>query len=148
MGVAAAGFPNYLIYFGPFGPYAHGSALPVAEAYTTYFLQMIEKMQVENVRTFTPSVQATRDFGEHHDLFMKRTVWHGPCSAWYTVPPYATTKPDGRYRLVLSLLLHQSILNFSVVQARRHYYTPAPGFICSRTWLGPGLRIGSTRGSL
>jgi hypothetical protein len=74
----------------------------VAEAYTTYFLQMIEKMQVENIRSFSPSVQATRDFVEHHDLFMKRTVWHGLCSAWYTVPPYATTKPDGMPRNAFS----------------------------------------------
>jgi hypothetical protein len=81
---AAPGFPNYFVYFGPFGPYAHGSALPVAECYTHHFLAMIEKMQVENIKSFSPSAQATKDFCEHHDLFMRRTIWHAPCSAWYT----------------------------------------------------------------
>jgi len=74
--------------------------LTIAESLSYYFQDLIEKMQVENVATFTPSARATRDFQEHHDLFMKRTVWHAPCSAWYTVPPYKPTTEKGKSPLL------------------------------------------------
>ncbi|KAL5352334.1 hypothetical protein ACLOAV_002281 [Pseudogymnoascus australis] len=55
-------FPNYLIFNGPFGPYGHGSFLPITEVILKYFIQMIEKMAYEHVTAFEPKVEAVVTF--------------------------------------------------------------------------------------
>lgn len=46
-------FPNYLIFNGPFGPYGHGSFLPITETLSRHFLMMFHKMS-EGVTSFDP----------------------------------------------------------------------------------------------
>jgi hypothetical protein len=39
-------------------------------------------MQTQGYKSAEPREQATNDFIEHSDTFMKRTVWSGKCRSW------------------------------------------------------------------
>lgn len=40
-------------------------------------------MQVENIKSLTPRLGPSLAFKEHHDLYVRRTAWSGPCSSWF-----------------------------------------------------------------
>ncbi|KAL6242210.1 hypothetical protein RBB50_010758 [Rhinocladiella similis] len=81
-GVAAPEMPNYLTFYGPYGPTGQGSVLPMIEFMTRYHIQWIEKMQLERLKSFTPKRSVVDEYGEHADLWHKRTVWSEPCRSW------------------------------------------------------------------
>ncbi|KAE8146657.1 hypothetical protein BDV25DRAFT_162063 [Aspergillus avenaceus] len=83
LSITVPNFPNYLIFNGPFGPYGHGSFLPITETLSRHFLQILEKMSYEGVASFEPKVEAMEDFLEHQRMFMPRTAWSGPCRSWF-----------------------------------------------------------------
>ncbi|GLA44014.1 hypothetical protein AnigIFM63309_002275 [Aspergillus niger] len=83
LSIAVPNFPNYLIFNGPFGPYGHGSFLPITETLSRHFLQILEKMSSEGVTSFEPKEEAVADFFEHHRKFMPRTAWTSPCRSWF-----------------------------------------------------------------
>ncbi|KAM0751744.1 FAD/NAD-P-binding domain-containing protein [Meredithblackwellia eburnea MCA 4105] len=87
MSTSVAGYPNYLMYFGPFGPTGHGSGAPVIEAYTRYAMKFLKKLQTEGIKTFTVKDKAAADFNEHAALYLKRTAWAGNCSSWFKPGP-------------------------------------------------------------
>ena len=45
--------------------------------------KVIEKIQVENIKSLEPKIHAALAFKEHHDLYVKRTAWSQPCSSWF-----------------------------------------------------------------
>jgi hypothetical protein len=63
------------VLIGPNSPASHGSILPILEWYTRYIFQMIEKMQVENIKSFEPKKKAVNDLYNHTHELMKRLVW-------------------------------------------------------------------------
>lgn len=75
--------PNYLGFLGAYGPIAHGSNIPIIEAYTEYAVQLIAKMQVENIMSLRPKALPTQHFLNHAKEYLKRTAWTGPCSSWF-----------------------------------------------------------------
>jgi hypothetical protein len=75
--------PNYFMYSGPYGPVAQGSVLPLLTLGTKHFMQVIKKMRKEHIRRLSPKEGPTRDFGEHADVYLKRTAWDDPCSSWF-----------------------------------------------------------------
>ena len=81
MGVS--GFPNYLTFCGPYGPVAHGSLLPLIESWTRYIIQIITKVQEEHIKSLAPKAEAARQFRQHADTLLERTVWTGPCCSWF-----------------------------------------------------------------
>ncbi|KAJ5175688.1 uncharacterized protein N7482_001565 [Penicillium canariense] len=83
LSITIPNFPNYLIFNGPFGPYGHGSFLPITETLSRHFLQILEKMSSEGVTSFDPKAEAVADFFEHHRNFMPRTAWTSPCRSWF-----------------------------------------------------------------
>lgn len=101
LSVTVPHFPNYLsefppnfayqvqrvtgneVFNGPFGPYAHGSFLPITETTSKHFIQMIEKMAYEHVTSFEPKLEAVEDFEEHRRTFIPRTAWSSPCRSWF-----------------------------------------------------------------
>ncbi|CAG8020939.1 unnamed protein product [Penicillium salamii] len=83
LSITVPNFPNYMIFNGPFGPYGHGSFLPITETISKHFLQMLEKMSSEGVTSFEPKPEAVADFFEHHRNFMPRTAWTSPCRSWF-----------------------------------------------------------------
>ncbi|KAL3444849.1 hypothetical protein BJX65DRAFT_319736 [Aspergillus insuetus] len=76
-------FPNYLIFNGPYGPYGHGSFLPITETLSRHFMQMLTKMSEEGVTTFDVKEAAVADFAQHRRLFLPRTAWSSPCRSWF-----------------------------------------------------------------
>ncbi|KAF1845296.1 FAD/NAD(P)-binding domain-containing protein [Cucurbitaria berberidis CBS 394.84] len=83
LSVTVPHFPNYLIFNGPFGPYGHGSFLPITELMAKHFMKMLDKMSAEEVSSFEPKVDAVKDFIEHRRQFLPRTAWSSPCRSWF-----------------------------------------------------------------
>jgi hypothetical protein len=76
-------FPNHFTFCGPYGPLGHGSFMPLIESWTTYMLDVITKVQTENIKSLTPLASASQDFRQHADLFLKRTAWTSSCRSWF-----------------------------------------------------------------
>ncbi|KAI0160643.1 FAD/NAD(P)-binding domain-containing protein [Xylariaceae sp. FL1272] len=83
LGVAAAGFPNYLISLGPNCPIGNGPVLSAIEAQADWMCMLIDRYQTTNIKQFAVKEEAVRDFIEYKDWFMQGTVWADPCRSWY-----------------------------------------------------------------
>ncbi|KAJ4499439.1 FAD/NAD-P-binding domain-containing protein [Lentinula lateritia] len=90
LSLAVKDTPNYFMYYGPHGPTGHGSGAPMIEAMTKCFMQIIRKMQVENIVSMQVKHKAADDFNEHRELYLKRTAWAGQCSSWFKPGPEAS----------------------------------------------------------
>ncbi|KAI1119037.1 hypothetical protein F5Y14DRAFT_460386 [Nemania sp. NC0429] len=84
-------FPNYFMMLGPFAPYGHGSVIPAMEVIARNIAMTLEKFQTQNIRSLVPKKEAVADFREHRNLYMKRTIWNGPCTAWFKLGPNGET---------------------------------------------------------
>ena len=68
---------------GAYGPLGHGSFLPIIELLMRHFVQIIKKIQTENISAMAPR-QATCDaFMDHANLYLKRTAWASGCRSWF-----------------------------------------------------------------
>jgi hypothetical protein len=76
-------FPNHFSFCGPYGPLGHGSFMPLIEQWTKYMFDIITKAQVENIKSFTPRMDISRQFRQHSDLYLQRTAWTSPCRSWF-----------------------------------------------------------------
>jgi hypothetical protein len=74
---------HQIVFNGPFGPYGHGSFLPITETLSRHFIQILDKMSSEGVTSFDPKPEAVAEFFEHHKRFMPRTAWTSPCRSWF-----------------------------------------------------------------
>ncbi|KAJ3910109.1 FAD/NAD-P-binding domain-containing protein [Lentinula edodes] len=83
-------FIQYFMYYALEGPTGHGSGAPMIEAMTKCFMQIIRKMQVENIVSMQVKHKAADDFNEHRELYLKRTAWAGQCSSWVKPGPNAS----------------------------------------------------------
>ncbi|KAH9479348.1 FAD-binding monooxygenase moxY [Psilocybe cubensis] len=83
LGMAAHGFPNYLMFVGPNSPVGNGPVLVAIEAQADYICKLIDRWQTENIHSFAPKLEAVEDFVDYKDEFMKSTVWHQECRSWY-----------------------------------------------------------------
>lgn len=91
LSVALQGVPNYMVFAGAYCPAAHGSFFPLIQCYSDYALQILHKMQTENIKSIRPKPRAVQHFLRHADTFLKRTAWTGPCSSWFK-----GGRPDGK----------------------------------------------------
>ena len=57
--------------------------MPLIERWTRYMFDVIEKVQVEEIKSITPRMDAAVQFRQHADLFLKRTAWTSPCRSWF-----------------------------------------------------------------
>lgn len=48
-----------------------------------YIWKCIDKLQTEFIKSLDISADATRDYYEHMQKFLERTVWVGGCRSWY-----------------------------------------------------------------
>lgn len=83
LSIGTPGFPNHFSFCGPYGPLGHGSFMPLIERWTRYMFDAIEKAQIENIKSYTPRLDLSRQFRQHADLFLKRTAWTSPCRSWF-----------------------------------------------------------------
>ncbi|KAH7032597.1 uncharacterized protein B0I36DRAFT_240445 [Microdochium trichocladiopsis] len=88
-GLAAADFPNYLIFLGPNCPIGNGPVLCAIEAQADWMCKWIDKYQTTNIKTFAAKPEAVADFVAFKDQFMTKTVWVQNCRSWYK------GRPDG-----------------------------------------------------
>jgi hypothetical protein len=68
---------------GPYGPLAHGSLLPILELLARHVVSILEKMQVDRIKSMTPKEELVAQFKEHADLYLQRTAWTSGCSSWF-----------------------------------------------------------------
>ncbi|KAL4951856.1 hypothetical protein BDW69DRAFT_201141 [Aspergillus filifer] len=83
LGIAAAGIPNYLTFLGPNSPVGNGPVLSAIEAQADYMMKLIDRYQTTNIHSFAPQAEAVRDFIQHKNQLMERTVWADGCRSWY-----------------------------------------------------------------
>lgn len=92
--------PEYKVLIGPNGPASHSSILPIIEWYTRYLFQMVEKMQRENIHSFSPLPGPVKDLYNHTHELMKRLVWSSACRSWFkngkTEGPVTAIYPGSR----------------------------------------------------
>jgi hypothetical protein len=55
----------------------------VIEVFTNYICDVVNKMQIENIKMIQPRLKPALQFKEHHDLYVQRTAWTQPCSSWF-----------------------------------------------------------------
>lgn len=48
-----------------------------------YAIQIIKKMQNENIRSWVPRQEITDQFNDHVQEWIKHTVWKDDCRSWY-----------------------------------------------------------------
>ena len=101
LSVGIPNFPNHFSFCGPYGPLGHGSFMPLIERWTQYMLDVINKCQVEHVKSITPKWRAARHFRQHADLFLQRTAWTSPCRSWFK-----QGKTDGQAAIYPGSRLH------------------------------------------
>lgn len=80
---AAAGWPNYLMFFGPGNPWSAGSFLAMTEVQAEYMLRLVDRYQSENWHSFTPKREVVDELMAHSKRVLKKTVWAEGCSSWY-----------------------------------------------------------------
>ncbi|KAL4889495.1 putative MoxY [Aspergillus ambiguus] len=83
LGVNMPEIPNYFMFSAPYGPLGHGSFLPMVEAFTGYILNILNKVQVEDIRKIQVKRSVAEEFTRHADTYLQRTAWIGPCSSWF-----------------------------------------------------------------
>ena len=82
MAVALGGMPNYFNISSAFAP-LHGTYFQASEAMVKYVVKVLNKMQVEHIRSLVPKDRAVDHFIRHANAFNERMVQSGPCAAWY-----------------------------------------------------------------
>lgn len=83
LGIGTPECPNYFVFCGRYGPIGHGSVCPMVEAYTNYTFQVLEKVQVEDIKKIQVKKSAAEQFSLHADEYTKLTAFSGPCSSWF-----------------------------------------------------------------
>lgn len=82
-GITVPDFPNYFAFIGPGSPISNGSLVIGIQMMAIYMFKLIDKIQTECIASLCPSIDATRDYNEHIQSFLQRTVWVGGCRSWY-----------------------------------------------------------------
>ncbi|KAK3633928.1 hypothetical protein LTR56_015538 [Elasticomyces elasticus] len=83
LGLAIPDFPNFLTFIGPTWPVENGSVMGPLHSVSDYAVQVIKKMQNENIKSWVPDQAKTDAFNEHTQEWIKHTVWKDECRSWY-----------------------------------------------------------------
>ncbi|OAL38579.1 hypothetical protein AYO20_02229 [Fonsecaea nubica] len=94
LGIGVPDFPNFILTFGPTFPVLTGSVTASISAVADYAIQMIKKIQAEDLLYVCPRQDITDQFNEHCQTMLHGTVWEDHCNSWYKRPS------DGRITAV------------------------------------------------
>ncbi|KXT08570.1 hypothetical protein AC579_8310 [Pseudocercospora musae] len=83
LGLAIPDFPNFITFVGPTWPVENGSVIGPLHTVSDYALQVIKKMQNENIKSWVPKQDITDQFNSHVQEWIKHTVWKDDCRSWY-----------------------------------------------------------------
>jgi len=79
LGLAVPNFPNFLTFIGPTWPVENGSVMGPLHTVSDYAVQIIKKMQNENIKSWVPDQAKTDAFNAHAQEWIKHTVWKDDC---------------------------------------------------------------------
>ncbi len=84
MGLAVPDMPNYYVFQGPTFPVSNGSVMGPLQAVGAYIVQLIQRMQQENIKSFTPKQDVTDAFNHHAQTWIQGNCWaEQTCRSWY-----------------------------------------------------------------
>ncbi|KAH7169887.1 hypothetical protein EDB81DRAFT_864441 [Dactylonectria macrodidyma] len=83
LGTAIAGLPNYYTLLGPNCPIANGSLVPCIESSVKYIVQILDKMQRDQIKSLEIRKEVQDSFNEYVQEVHKDLVWTGSCNSWY-----------------------------------------------------------------
>lgn len=63
--MAIPDFPNFLTFIGPTWPVENGSVMGPLHTVSDYAIQIIKKMQNENIKSWAPKQDITDKFNDH-----------------------------------------------------------------------------------
>ena len=86
-GTCLAGFPNFFMFFGPFGAAGNQSALYMLEAQTAYIVDALRVMRQRGARTVEVRPDRQEAFVAEAEARSVDTVWlRGGCKSYYQTP--------------------------------------------------------------
>ncbi|KAF2725703.1 FAD/NAD(P)-binding domain-containing protein [Polychaeton citri CBS 116435] len=83
LGLAVPDMPNFITFVGPTWPVENGSVMGPLDDVGKYAVQIIKKMQNENIHSWVPRQDVTDSFNDHVQEWIKHTVWKDDCRSWY-----------------------------------------------------------------
>lgn len=114
MAVCSESMPNY---FNPGSAYSalYRNWFQVSEVLSKYMAQVINKMQLDRIVSFTVKERAVSHFVMHSDAFMQRLVQSGPCNAWYKTATGRPTLWPGSHSHYMQVLAKPRFEDFDLV---------------------------------
>jgi cation diffusion facilitator CzcD-associated flavoprotein CzcO len=82
--VMVPGFPNFFLLLGPNSATGHTSALIMIESQANYVISCMNLMEKQGIAHLDPRRAATERFNRRIQRDMKKMVFSGGCSSWYT----------------------------------------------------------------
>lgn len=70
-------------FIGPNSPISNGSLILGIQITSIYIYKCLTKLQTESIRSMEVTADANRDYNEHIQAYLQRTVWVGSCRSWY-----------------------------------------------------------------
>ena len=84
LGMMAAGFPNFFMLYGPNTNLGHNSIIFMVECQVNYVLKCLKTMMKRGDRTIEVREQAVEAFDREIQEHLKKKVWNGYVTNWYT----------------------------------------------------------------
>ena len=67
--------PNFIMMIGPTWPVENGAVVGPLTAVSEYMIQVVKKMQKDDIDSWVPKQDITDAFNEHAQEWIKHTVW-------------------------------------------------------------------------
>lgn len=83
LGLGVPDMPNFIMFIGPTWPVENGAVVGPLLAVSEYAVQVVKKMQKDEIASWTPKQDVTDAFNEHAQEWIKHTVWKSDCRSWY-----------------------------------------------------------------
>ena len=75
--------PNFFTFMGPAWPVHNGSVMGPLVANADYVIDVLQKMQRDQIRSLSPRIDVTAKYNEHVQAWIRRTVWTQDCRSWF-----------------------------------------------------------------
>lgn len=82
-GLCVPDMPNYFCFIGPNSPISNGSLILGIQITAIYIYKWLTKLQTESIRSFCVRSDVNREYNQHMQKYLQRTVWTRGCRSWY-----------------------------------------------------------------
>jgi len=83
LGISVAGFPNLFLLVGPNTGLGHNSMIFMIESQIRYVRSALDYMRRSRIDALDVRADVQRDYNDHLQAQMARTVWSTGCRSWY-----------------------------------------------------------------